>query len=325
MKKLIYFHRNRNAGYSIEKVSKPYTDKINDKIILHVPEARASPLSLLRNFIFIFRKRQKDAIHHITGDIHYGLLALIGRKTVITIHDTGTVDFNKGNKIKRWITFLLWFKIPLKIADKIVCISDITKQYVQKYTNRNDILVIPNCVDSQITFHEKKEIRGNLKILMIGTSPNKNIERQIIALQGLKCHLTIIGKLTNEQIELLEENEISYSNKINLSDSEVYDEYYKADLVMFCSLFEGFGMPIVEANKAGTPVLCSDIPVMHEVGNVAAYFVNPFDISSIRQGVLDIMENYDLRQDLIVRGIRNSERYEIEKIYPLWEKVYEGL
>ena len=160
---------------------------------------------------------------------------------------------------------------------------------------------------------------------MIGTSPNKNIERQIIALQGLKCHLTIIGKLTNEQIELLEENEITYSNKINLSDSEVYDEYYKADLVMFCSLFEGFGMPIVEANKAGTPVLCSDIPVMHEVGKEAAYFVNPFDISSIRQGVLDIMENYELRQDLIVRGIRNSERYEVEKIFPLWEKVYEGL
>ena len=156
MKKLIYFHRNRNAGYSIEKVSKPYTDKINDKIILHVPEARASPLSLLRNFIFIFRKRQKNAIHHITGDIHYGLLALIGRKTVITIHDTGTVDFNKGNKIKRWLTHLLWFKIPLKIADKIVCISEVTNQYIKKYTNRNDILVIPNCVDSQITFHEKK-------------------------------------------------------------------------------------------------------------------------------------------------------------------------
>lgn len=76
-------------------------------------------------------------------------------------------------------------------------------------------------------------------MLHIGTRPNKNLERVIEALEGIKCHLRIIGKLTSEQEKLLSEKKIKYSNGINLTDEEILNEYILCDIVSFPSLYEG--------------------------------------------------------------------------------------
>lgn len=326
MKHIVYFHRNIKAGYSIEKVSRPYIEMIAEKSVHNMPCERATPFAVLKNLLFIFKRRNKKSIHHITGDIHYGLLALCGRKTVLTIHDTGIVDFSPSvNGLKRYLTKLLWFKIPLKLADRVVCISETTKKHVSKYTKRDDILVVHNSVDSKIKFHAKPDIDGVVKVLLIGSNPNKNIERQFEALAGIDCVVTIIGNLSDAQTELLKKLNITFYNKYDLTDEQVYNEYYINDIVLFCSLSEGFGMPLVEANKAGTPVICSDIPVLHEVGSDAAYFVDPTDISKIREAVIKIKNDNALRQQLITNGIQNAERFDIEKIYPKWEDIYKSL
>ena len=324
MKKIIYFHRNKKAGFSIEKVSKPYIDKVDDKIVLNVPEHRASPLSVLKNLIFIFKNRQRGTIHHITGDIHYGILALLGHKTVLTVHDTGTVDFNKAGCLKKMITRFFWFKIPLKLATKVVCISEETKKNVARYTARKDIVVIPNSVDTAIKFQPKGMLNKTPRLLIVGTNPNKNLELQIKALADIDCELVIIGKLSDNQKKLLTELNINYINLQGLSDEELYEEYYKADIVLFCSLFEGFGMPVIEAQQAGCPVICSDIPVLKEVGGDGALYVDPSDEISMRNGVNEVLKNEALRRLLIEKGRENVARYDIERIFPLWTKLYEN-
>ena len=102
--------------------------------------------------------------------------------------------------------------------------------------------------------------------------------------------------------------------KINLSDSEMIEEYKKTDVVSFISLFEGFGMPIIEANKVGRPVITSDIPVLREVAGDAAYFVYPNDIESIRNGYIRLLEDADLRLNLVNKGFENAKRFEVNGI-----------
>jgi glycosyltransferase involved in cell wall biosynthesis len=75
------------------------------------------------------------------------------------------------------------------------------------------------------------------------------------------------------------------------------NEYLRADLVAFCSTFEGFGLPIIEAQAMRTPVVSSELSPMKEVAGDGAVLVDPFDVSKIREGILKIINNDDFRDE----------------------------
>lgn len=326
MRRIIYFHRHPDAGISIEKATSPVIDMMENKEVFNVPCARANPLAMARNLLYVMRRRSRGDIHHVTGDIHYAVAALTGRKTVLTVHDTVTVDFDNGyGRLKKRIFEWLWFRIPLRMADKVVCISESTKKSLQRFTDRTDITVIHNAVGNDIEFRPKTYDGSRLKVLIVGTNPNKNIERQFEALSGVDCFLTVIGNLSDAQKQMLRELNIEYIEKTGLSDAEVDQEYYDADVLLFCSLFEGFGMPVIEANKAGTPVICSDLPVLREVAGEAALFVNPLDAGAIRNAVKELAADIALRKSLTERGAENAKRFSVDKIAGQWRSLYESL
>lgn len=322
---VIYFHRNTKTGFSINKVTQTIVREIEDKEEYYMPSAGSGIKDLIANIQFIRKHRKKGAIHHITGDVHYGTLGLIGYKSVLTIHDTVGLDFVKMSKVKSLIYELLWFRIPIMIATKVLCISEVTKSYLMKYSSRKDIQVIHDAIDSTLQFSSPKPIEGTVKILFIGIKDNKNLIRCFEALKGIDCHVTVVGKLKPEQVKALEENGISYSSKFNLSDEELNAEYYNCDIVSFCSLFEGFGMPALEANQAGRPVLCSTIPVLKEVAGDAASFVDPFDVNSIRDGYLRLIKDEAYRLELVNKGKTNVLKYLPSAIKKQWEEVYNEL
>ena len=254
------------------------------------------------------------------------MLGLIGCKSVLLIHDTVLLDFNKGSKFKKILLKLLWFDLPLAIADRIVCISEETKKNLLKYSKRSDIEVIHNMVNLPCnnivvsSFSDK-----NIKILIIGTSPNKNVYRCIEAMNKLNVIVTIVGPLDKDLLSIIQKYRISYINKVNLTDSEIIEEYRHCDFVLFCSLFEGFGMPILEANAIGRPILCSDIPIMHEVAGDAALFVDPTDVDSIKAGIRELISNEFLRKKLILKGYDNIKRFSSHIIMNKWRKLYDSL
>lgn len=325
MRKVIFIQRNKKAGFSIDKVARPIIENTDNKEELSVPSSGACLQDLFKNLIFVLKHRDKKAIHHITGDIHYCLLSLIGCKTVLTVHDTVTLDYNTKKNIKYYIKKMLWYTIPFRIADRIVCISEETKKHVQKYTKRDDIIVIHNSVDPNIKHIPAKSFGAKFKALIIGTKQNKNLERTLEALSIFDCRVTIIGKLSKIQSDLIEKLQIDVTNKYNLSDEELRQEYYNCDLVLFCSLFEGFGMPLLEANKAGRPVICSNIPVLKEVGGNAAIYVDPYSVEAIKDGISKLVKDEDLQHSLIDFGLSNSERHEISALMGAWNKVYNSL
>ena len=83
-------------------------------------------------------------------------------------------------------------------------------------------------------------------------------------MNGIDCHLRIIGKIDINIQTLLDENKIDYTNAFNLSDNEIIEEYKKCDIVNFPSTHEGFGMPIIEGQAIGRVVLTSDLSPMNQ-------------------------------------------------------------
>lgn len=325
MRKL-FFHRNLKAGYSINKVTQTVISGIPEKKEYYVPYVGASLKAIFGNILYVWRHRNPSAVHHITGDIHYCLLALIGCKSVLTIHDTVTLDYNPLPKMKRLLLEWLWFRIPLKLATKVVCISESTKEHVQRYTSRTDIQVIHNAIDP--AFQEKpmkEEQDGVPTVLLIGTYPNKNLVRTFEALQGLTCKVVVIGHLSDVQQETLAACQINYVQKEGLTDAQIVKEYENCDIVSFISLFEGFGMIVIEANKVGRPVICSDIPVLREVAGDAALFVNPNDVEEMRNGFERLFQDKSLRQTLIEKGRENVKRFDVQAIRSQWTSLYESL
>lgn len=321
---IVYFHRNHAAGYSIRKVTQTVIRDIEDKEEYELPYYSPSPLAVLKNLWFVYRHRRKDAINHVTGDVQYAILALGGCRSVLTCHDTVSLDFRKMSFLKRLFFEWLWYRLPLKRATKIVAISENTKKCLQRYTRRDDIEVIHNAIDP-IFVRKDRPHHEIPQILLIGTSPNKNLVRTFEALKGIKCEVTIIGTLSEEQTASLKENQIVFTNRTGLSDAEIVEAYAQCDIVSFESLFEGFGMIVVEANQVGRPVICSDIPVLREVGGDAALFVDPEDVEDMHAGFERLIGAARLQEELVARGFENAKRFDVGLIQQQWRTFYESL
>lgn len=325
MQMITYFHRNKEAGFSINKVTQTYVHGISPKQEYYVPFRRASMSDVLKNVVFVRNHRNKSGVNHVTGDIHYCILGLLRCKSVLTIHDTVALHFAKGSRIKKWIEKWLWFKLPIKLATKVVCISEETKKSILPFTNRNDIQVIYNAIDPIFKTKLKDQNRIPYNVLFIGANPNKNLERTVCALKGIDCILTIVGRLNQNQIEYLENSGIHYMWKLNLSDEEIVREYEECDIVSFISLFEGFGMPVIEANMVGRPVICSTIPVLKEVAGNSAIFVNPLDVNDMHDGFVRLFNDSALREQCVTKGLENVKRFNSSYITEQYVNLYDSL
>ena len=324
-----FIYRNIKSGFfSIHKVFRPIEKYLPaESRHMETPSFHADPINVMRNLLWMFVHRDKHTIHHITGTMHYLVLALIGCPTVLTIHDLSMMINPKG-KLKRMIFRFLWYSLPLKITPCITCISEKTRRELLaefKGLDANKISVIYNPLDPMFKYFPKSFNEQTPVILQIGTTPNKNLMRVFQALNGISCHLVIIGKLSSDEIKALKEWNISYTNKVGITDEEMLQEYQNADIVSFPSLYEGFGMPIIEGQATGRVVLTSDIAPMTEIGADAACYVNPNDVDDIRRGFCRLINDSSYRETLIAKGLENVLRFDAQTIIAGYLQLYQKL
>ena len=324
MKKLCMVYRKPvKEFFSIEKVFSIVKEGLKGRFFieeLSVPNNRITLTGLLNNLRYT--SRSKADLYHVTGDIHYVTLALPGRKTILTIHDC--VFMYKSQGFKKLLIKYLFLKWPVKHSRFITTISEATKSDIIRYSNcaPEKIFVIPNPLPDSIRFVQRDFKKDLPVLLFIGTTANKNLERVIPALENLQCILDIIGVIPPPVKTMLEKAGINWQNSFYLEEEQLAQKYIDADIILFPSLFEGFGLPILEAQKAGRPVITSDLQPMKDVAGGGACLVDPTDIQSIRAGIISVIENDEYRQDLVNKGFINIRRFHTDTIVEKYISVY---
>lgn len=285
----------------------------------------------LKNIIAIVKlyKKNKTAVFHVTGDAHYIVLALPRKNVVLTIHDC--VFLRQHTGIKRLMLKIILLDLPVWYVKKITTISEKSKAEIIKYTNCNPakITVIPNPVSPEIYYSPKVFNEKQPQMLFIGLTANKNLERVCSAIQNITCTLQIVGRLSDSQRLLLQKYGIRYESVFGLTDQEMAAKYNHADMVLFPSLYEGFGLPIIEGFKAGRVVVTSNISPMKDIALQAACLVDPEDINSIHEGIQKIIRESSYRDQLIDKGLEIAKHYEpaaiAGKYYQFYCSIYDGL
>lgn len=317
------FRKSTPQFHSFERVfSQLKLDTHKDSILrdVYLPHDRADILSIWKNCFFA--KNLKSSVFHITGGVHYLVLVLPPCKTLLTIHDT--VFLKSGTGFKGWLLKVIFLNFPVRRAKLITAISEKSKLEIIAHTscNPDKIKVIPNPVDRHIYFKIKVFNCVKTNILFIGSTQFKNLERVLVSLVGIQCTLTLIGIYSKEQVLLIENSGVDVIIRSGLSDSEIADQYAEADIVLFPSLYEGFGLPIIEGQKAGRPVITSNISPMKEVAGLGACLVDPTNVNSIRAGLLKVINDEVYRNGLVDQGFHNVKKYDPEVISRQYNDLY---
>lgn len=242
---------------------------------------------------------------------------LISRK-IMTIHDLSFL-FNRS-----WFSnaYYWWYKLmtPLAIrtSRKIITVSQFSKQEILRFypfIKANKINVVYGGIDHD-KFSPPPATTAATKPYALAVSsidPRKNFPMLIKAFRGIKnCQLFIVGKhhrVFGQQEGLQEESDnIHYLGRV--SDEELLTLYHQAECLIFPSLYEGFGLPLLEAMACGCPVLASDIQVFREVCGDAAIYFNPHDPQNIHDTITTYLNNKTYQKETMrQKGLQAVKRF----------------
>ena len=233
---------------------------------------------------------------------HYNIPVFYRGKIVVTVHDLFHVAMSQFvHGIHRKMYAKMMFRAVAQKADRIVCVSDFTRRELARFVSvkPEKVYVVYNGVDSfwSQPLQREKRIYEKPYILYVGNvKPHKNLRRLVVAFEKLSDqipqNLIIVGKKEgfitgdDEVARLAEKSEGRIHFTGFVSDEDLKNYYHYADLLAFPSLYEGFGLPPLEAMAAGCRrLLCSDIPVLREIYGDTAVYVDPYDCDAIAKGI----------------------------------------
>ncbi len=265
------------------------------------------------------------------------------QKSILTIHDLAFKLFPKTFKWQNRIYLNFIVPLSIKRADKIIAVSNNTKNdIVKEYNvNPNKINVIYNGLDEKFKILKEDTVINKLKakyelpqnfILYLGTlEPRKNLKNLIKAFDNLEesnKKLVIAGGkgwLYKDIFSLVREkkleNDIIFTGYVDKED--IVPLYNAATLFVYPSLYEGFGLPPLEAMACGTPVITSNVSSLPEVVGDAAITVDPKNINELSEAISNVLSNEDLQNEIIQRGIERAKLFTWENAAIETVKVYE--
>lgn len=320
METVIFLRKKIEGQNSMEELVATLSKEIPDLRVEVLPYYSTSLIGMLKNILFA-RKRRGD-VNHIFS-ITEGYLALgLGRNTIITVHDM------KSLKTLSWIgqiaSKILWVLLPSFVCSYYTVISKQTKNELEN--------ALPWCKDKTVLIHNpvnplfkpkaKSKVAETPYILHVGTALHKNLGKVIPAIDGKNVKLIIIGKLFPCQSQLLDKHNTVYENYIDIDLETIVRFYQNAAVLSFPSSYEGFGMPVIEANAAGVPVIAGNIPILHEVGADAALYVSPEDEEELASAFEKILYDRQYCTDLVAKGLVNAKRFSANSIACEYRKLY---
>lgn len=262
----------------------------------------------------------------------YGCPPTIFRKPKLVILHDLTYYFYPEYVAPGHVVFLKdLVRRALDQADRIIAISEHTKSDIIKAYGKRDIDIIYSGIDTERFMHQdssiiaitktKYKITGDYILFASTIEPRKNLERLLDALQLLpdrlkkQYSLVIVGKegwIEERVAAKLQQTQAAGVTVIRtgyITDSELPVLYSGASLFAYPSLYEGFGMPILEAMACGCPVLTANTSSMPEVAGGAAVIVDPYDVQAIADGLQKILVDPKLAKTLIAAGEKRVDQF----------------
>lgn len=324
MRVVQYSRKRRPAGnFSIESIFDDVRRRLAPELLIRERIAPCQSNGLLRRmWIALDAWWYQGTVTHVTGDINFATILLNRKHTILTSHDCSFLGRSHG--IKHRVLRFFWVELPTRRVTLITTVSQAAKNELLSYANgcsESKVVVIPNAISSAFSIANKTFSRPP-RLLQVGTAVNKNLDRSIEALRGLDCTLAVIGKLSTELSQKCSDYNIRLETFQDLSLEEVVDQYRKCDIVLFPSTIEGFGMPILEGQATGRPVVTSNLSSMPEVAGEAACLVDPFDVNSIRDGIRRVIQDDEYRQQLVEKGLENVKRFDPQCIAQQYLDLY---
>ena len=274
--------------------------------------------------------KEVDVVHLPIG----GGVVGYGGKFVLTIHDLIRYSHRELVNLRRHLLWRLWCKENLKKAAKIITVSEyVKKDILREFPVPSDrIRVVYNGVNQRFmpcartqAFRDKYNLPEHYVLFVGTTSPNKNIKRAIDAITtvrekySLTHKLIVVGQAGEDDAELKRyassnnlRTSVSFLNYVD--DEDLVQMYSNADLFLFPSLTEGFGIPPLEAMRCGIPVVASASSSLPEVLGNAAIWVNPLSVESISEGVAIALLNKEARSHAIAAGFSRAAQFSWEKM-----------
>jgi glycosyltransferase involved in cell wall biosynthesis len=254
--------------------------------------------------------------------------------SVATVHDLGYHYFPSAHTKSQVAYLQLSTRSNGRLANEIITDSTITKaDLIRIYnTDSKKISVIYPGLDPDLKHVENRQLIVHVLekygiespyLLYMGTlQPRKNLNRLIRAFAqlGLQHQLVLGGKFGWQTDSLLREIfslETSIRERVLLAGYIAEEDKAAllsgADALVYPSLYEGFGFPLLEAQVCGTPVMAANTSSLPEISAGSALLVDPFDIDELSRAMRLIVEDSALRQDLIKKGYENVRRFDWQK------------
>jgi len=267
---------------------------------------------------------------------HFDMPFLAHPRSVVTIYDLNHISFtgyfDSQRRLKQFYSY--WTtRLSLVKASRIITISNTTKSEFLKrfpsldprkisvvYFGLNENFQTSPSADRVLAFRVKYRLGNDRFILYVGTQrPHKNLDRLLEAFARLRRQSSFPHKLL--LVGSTKENgrfrELSKARAIDgivrhlgyLPEEELPLAYRVADAFVFCSLSEGFGMPLLEAMASQVPIVTSNVGAMAEIAGDSALLVDPFSPEAIADGLHRLLTSDRLRQDLALRGLQRVREF----------------
>jgi glycosyltransferase involved in cell wall biosynthesis len=283
-----------------------------------------------------------DIYHGLSHELPLGI-EKTNIKTVVTIHDLIFIRYpNLFRTIDRKIYYKK-FKSACHRADKIIAVSQQTKQDIIDFfliPEEKIEVVYQGCnkvFQDTIEGNKQKETQEkynlpNDYLLCVGSiEERKNLLTLLKALKELPNQkLVVIGNGKGYKIKCLRfiaehnlSNRVAFLN--GLETEEMAAIYQSAQMLVYPSIFEGFGIPILEALFSKTPVITSKDGCFAEAGGPTTKYINPLSVNEMKEAILEIQNSTELQEQMIAKGFKYAQNFKDEKIAINLMKVYKDL
>jgi glycosyltransferase involved in cell wall biosynthesis len=306
----------------IQRYSWEVTKRLKDQIYLLSPKKNLpNGTGHLWEQFYLPGKLPKNTLLWSPG----GSGPLMVPKQVVTIHDTAHLEFPEWYSPK----FSAWYKWLLprlaKRVSHIITVSNFSRNQIIEIlgVEPSKVSVISCGVDSVFfsvnremvdIIRKKYQLPSEYVLTVSAISPRKNFQRVIKAWEALRENdipLVVVGKSGLQFAKDVGFGKIPKGVIFTgyVSDEDLPSLYAGAIAFLYPSLYEGFGIPILEAMATGTPVITSSITSMPEVAGDAAILVDPYEVESIASGIEQLIYDSSLRNALCKQGLVRAKSY----------------